>query len=135
MGLTVKEYTKRDGRGRSRKILLVRGFDSPDIFDIPYNAALHRHFILHELRLRTGRPPAYLNRGRNKKKSERLGKYQRHVPSTWKAAILRDAPLLKGFFEEEPAWRDKMLRWCDAALAALSQTQTKSRSKQIYSAK
>jgi hypothetical protein len=129
MGLTVKEYTKRDGRGRSRKILLVRGFDSPDIFDIPYNAALHRHFILHELRLRTGRPPAYLNRGRNKKKSERLGKYQRHVPSTWKAAILRDAPLLKGFFEEEPAWRDKMLRWCDAALAALSQTQTKSRSK------
>lgn len=112
MGLIVKEYTKRDGRGRRSKILLVRGFDSPGIFDIPYNAALHRHFILHELRFCTGRPPAYLNRGRNKKKSERLGRYERHLPSMWKAAILRDAPLLKGFFEEEPAWRDKMLRWC-----------------------
>jgi hypothetical protein len=129
MGLTVKEYTKRDGRGRSGKIQVVTGFDSPAIFDIPYNAALHRHFILHELRLRIGRPPAYLNRGRNKKKSERLGKYQRHVRSMWKEAILRDAPLLKGFFEEEPAWRDKMLSWCDAALAALSQTKTKSQSK------
>jgi hypothetical protein len=43
----------------------------------------------------------------------------------WKAAILRDAPLLKGFFEEEPAWREKMLRWCGDALEALSKTQTK----------
>ena len=105
MGLIVKECTKRDGRGRKRKLLLIRGFDSPGIFDIPYNATLDRHFILHELRLCTGQPPAYLNRGRNKKKSERLGRYERHVPSMWKAAILRDAPLLKGFLEEEPAWR------------------------------
>ena len=121
MGLTIKEYTKKDGRGRSRKIQVVAGFDYPGIFDVPYVAALHRHFILRELRSRTGRPPAY----RNKKKSERLGKYQRHVPSMWKAAILRDAPLLKGFFEEEPAWREKMLRWCDDALEALSKKQTK----------
>lgn len=123
MGLPIREYTKKDGRGRTRKVQVVAGFDYPDIFDVPYDAALHRHFILRELRLRTGRPPAYL--GRDKKKSERLGKYQRHVPSMWKAAILRDAPLLKGFFEEEPAWREKMLRWCDDALEALSKTPTK----------
>ena len=42
---------------------------------------------------RTGPAPAFL--GRNKKKSERLSKYERHVPEQWKAAILRDAPLLK----------------------------------------
>jgi len=34
----------------------------------------------------------------------------------WKQAILRDAPLLKGFFVEEPKWREKMLRWCDRQL-------------------
>jgi hypothetical protein len=116
MGLVIKEYTKRDGRGRSGKVQVVAGFDHTGIFDIPYNAALHRHFILRELRYRTGRPPAFL--GRNKKKSERLGKYESHVPLLWKAAILRDAPLLKGFFEEEPAWREKMLCWCDEALSS-----------------
>lgn len=127
MGLTIWEYTKRDGRGRSRKIQVIAGFDYPGIFDVPYDAALHRHFILRELRFRIGRPPAHL--GRNKKKSERLGKYQRHVPSMWKVAILRDAPLLKGFFEEEPAWREKMLRWCNDALEALSEPKTKHRSE------
>jgi len=47
----------------------------------------------------------------------------------WKAAILRNAPLLKGFFEEEPAWREKMLRWCDEALKSLSQLKAKSKGK------
>jgi hypothetical protein len=46
MGLIIKEYTKRDGRGRSGKVQVVAGFDHPGIFDIRYNAALHRHFIL-----------------------------------------------------------------------------------------
>jgi len=123
MGLIIKEYTKRDGRGRSRKFQVVAGFEHPGIFDIPYNAALHRQFILRELRYRTGRPPAFL--GTNKKKSERVGKYERHVPLQWKAAILRNAPLLKGFFEEEPAWCEKMLRWCDAALETVSTRLTK----------
>ena len=123
MGLVIKEYAKRDGRGRSRKVQVVAGFDHPEIFEIPYNAALHRHFLLRELRYRTGRPPAFL--GRSKKKSERVGKYERDVPQQWKAAILRDAPLLKGFFEEEPAWREKMLRWCDEALEGLSLSKKK----------
>jgi hypothetical protein len=127
MGLIIKEYTKRDGRGRSRKLQVVAGFEHPGIFDIPYNAALHRQFILRELRYRTGRPPAFL--GKNKKKSERVGKYESHVPLQWKAAILRNAPLLKGFFEEEPAWREKMLRWCDAALETVSSARAKSPAK------
>ena len=60
MGLVVREYTKRDGRGRSRRVRVIVGFGHPRIFDIPYNATLHRQFILRELRYRTGRPPAFL---------------------------------------------------------------------------
>src|SRR5262249_16108687 len=129
MGLAIKEYTKRNARGRSGKIVVVASFDTPGIFDIPYDATLHRHFILRELRFPTGRPPAYLNRGKKKEKDEGLGKYQQHVPSMWKASSLRNAPLLKGFFAEEPAWREKMLRWCDEALKSLSQSKTKSKGK------
>jgi hypothetical protein len=127
MGFLIKEYAKRDGRGRRRKVQVVATFDFPGIFDTPYNPALHRQFILRELRYRTGRPPAFL--GRNKKRSERIGKYERHVPLQWKAAILQDAPLVKGFFSEEPAWREKMLRWCEEALKALSSSKTKSSTK------
>jgi hypothetical protein len=50
MGLVVKEYTKRDGRGRSHKVQAMTTFEHPGIFDIPYNATLQRRFILHELR-------------------------------------------------------------------------------------
>ena len=82
-------------------------FQSDEILDTPYDPELHRHFILHELRYR-GPAPAFL--GRNKKKDKRVSKYERHVPLRWKQAILRDAPLLKGFFGEEPKWREKMLR-------------------------
>ena len=123
MGFLVKEYVKRDGRGRSHKHRVYVGFEFPGVFDIPYDSTLHRQFILRELRYRTGPAPAFL--GRNKKKYERLSKYERHVPSRWKAAILRDAPLLKGFFAEEPKWREKMLRWCDQYLEALSSLDRK----------
>lgn len=124
MSLLVKVIKKKTARGKSNNRYQYMGFDSPSVFDMPYKPKLHRHFILNELRYRTGRPPAFL--GKNRKKSERLGKYQRHVPAMWKTAILRNAPLLKGFFEEEPAWREKMLRWCDDALAALAVTETES---------
>jgi len=127
MGLLIREYVKRDGRGKSRKIQEVAGFDYPGIFDTPYDPAKHRHFILHELRYRTGPASAFL--GRNKKKSQRLSKYERHVPVQWKAAILRNAPLLKGFFAEEPKWREKMLNWCEANIEAHSSTKRKSSTK------
>jgi hypothetical protein len=127
MGLLIREYVKRDGRGKSRKVQVYATFEHLGIFDTPYDPAKHRHFILHELRYRTGPAPAFL--GRNKKKSERLSKYERHVPEQWKAAILRDAPLLKGFFAEEPKWREKMLNWCEANIAAHSSTKKKSSTK------
>ena len=127
MGLLAREYVKRDGRGKSRKVQEIATFDHPGIFDTPYDPAKHRHFILRELRYRTGPAPAFL--GRNKKKFERLSKYERHVPVQWRAAILRDAPLLKGFFAEEPKWREKMLNWCEANIAADSSTQKKSSTK------
>ena len=114
MSFLVREYVRRDGRGKLRRFATFAGFDYPGIFDTPYDPTQHRQVILRELRYRTGRPPAFL--GRNKKKGQRLSKYERHVPSEWKAAILRDAPLLKGFFDEEPQWRDKMLRWCEENL-------------------
>ena len=121
MGLLIREYAKRDGRGKSRKFQVYATFEYPEIFDTPYDPEKHHHFILHELRYRTGPAPAFL--GRNKKKSQRLSKYERHVPVQWKAAILRDAPLLKGFFAEEPKWREKMLNWCEANIEAYSSTK------------
>jgi hypothetical protein len=127
MGLLIREYVERDGRGKSHKVQVYATFECPGIFDIPYDPAKHRHFILHELRYRTGPAPGFL--GRNKKKSQRLSKYERHVPVQWKAAILRDAPLLKGFFAEEPKWREKMLNWCEANIEAQSSAKKKSFTK------
>ena len=95
----------------------IATFDYPGIFDTLYSPEKHHHFVLHELQYRIGPAPAFL--GRNKKKSERLSKYERHVPEQWKAPILRDVPLLKGFFAEEPKWREKMLNWCEADIAAV----------------
>jgi hypothetical protein len=63
---------------------------------------------------------------RNKKKYQRISEFERDVPSKWKAAILRDAPLLKGFFREEPKWRAKMLRWCEKSLEVLSPEEIES---------
>src|SRR6266566_1979864 len=75
MELLIREYVKRDGRGKRRKFQEIATFDYPGIFDTLYCPAKHRHFVLHELRCRTGPAPAFL--GRNKKKSERLSKYER----------------------------------------------------------
>jgi hypothetical protein len=55
MGLLIREYAKRDARGKSRKVQVIATFDTPGIFDVPYDATLHRQFILRELRYRTGR--------------------------------------------------------------------------------
>jgi hypothetical protein len=124
MARLVKEYVKPDGRGRHRKFRVYASFDYPGIFDQRYDSASHRQLILRELRYRTGPAPAFP--GRNKKKFQRISEHERHVPSQWKAAILRDAPLLKGFFAEEPKWREKMLHWCDKSIEALSSFDTKS---------
>jgi hypothetical protein len=113
MGLLVKEYVKRDGRGKNHKVQVYASFEYPGIFETPYDSALHRQFILRELRYRTGPAPAFL--GRNKKKYQRISKYEHHVPSQWKAAILRDAPLLKGSSRKN---RNGVKRCCVGATRA-----------------
>jgi hypothetical protein len=89
-------------------------FQSKGLFDTDYNPTSHKQFILRELRYHTGRP----RWGPHWKKSRRLGEYEREAAERWREAILRNAPLLKGFFAEEPKWREKMLIWCERALTA-----------------
>ncbi len=86
-------------------------FETDGVFDTPYDGTLHKRLILRKLRYHV-RP----NWGRHKKKSRRYGKYQRKLAARWREPILRSAPLLEGFFGEEPQWRERIMRWCDAAL-------------------
>jgi hypothetical protein len=87
------------------------------ILDTPYDGTLHKHAILHQLRWHIDQTGFRF--GRHKKKSARL-KRDLQAAQLWKAAILRDAPLLHGFFAELPEWRDKMLRWCETTLSLAS---------------
>lgn len=95
-------------------------FEAAGIFDTPYDPALHKRSILGELRFHGVRP----NWGPHKKKSQRYRwRYQREFAIRWKEATLRNAPLLGGFFAEEPQWRERILRWCEAALIAESESR------------
>jgi len=47
----------------------------------------------------------------------RRGAHARKEASSWKAAILRDAPLVAGYCADEPQWRERVLRWCDRVAA------------------
>jgi hypothetical protein len=90
-------------------------FEANGVFDTPYDPGLHKRSMLWELRFHRLRP----RWGPHKKKSQRYRwSYQREWATRWKEATLRDAPLLAGFFAEEPQWRDRILRWCEAALTA-----------------
>lgn len=92
-------------------------FEAEEIFDTPYDPALHKRSILWVLRFHSVRP----NWGPHKKKPQRYRwRHQREFAARWKEATLRDAPLLAGFFAEEPQWRERILRWCEAALTAES---------------
>jgi hypothetical protein len=74
-------------------------------FNTSYNSDIHRQGILSEIRLHTGA-----------RRLARNKKYDQKVAALWKEAILRDAPLLRGFFAEEPSYRPRMLRWCEKIL-------------------
>src|SRR5215469_13572934 len=75
-------------------------FHDDAIFDIPYVRALHKRFIMFQLRYRTS-VKGRLARGT---KRAQIREYERKVGTRWKAAILRDAPLLRGFLTEAPQW-------------------------------
>jgi hypothetical protein len=113
MGLLLRVVKKRTGRGKSYAREEILTFDNAGIFDIPYRSDVHRRFVFNEIRFRT-RPTRPSRRGRTDSSSIT---YDLKEARRWREAILRDAPLLKGFFGEEPQWREKMLMWCEKTLA------------------
>lgn len=86
-----------------------------EIFDTPYVRALHKRTIMFQLRLRVN-----AKGWGGLKKPKLIRSHERKEAVRWREAILRDAPLLHGFFAEEPQWRERMLRWCENALDSTS---------------
>lgn len=87
---------------------------SAEIFDTPYIRVLHKRTIMFQLRYRTNAK----GWRRYAKTSRLMRSHERKEAARWREAILRDAPLLRGFFAEEPQWRDRMLRWCEKTLSS-----------------
>jgi hypothetical protein len=88
--------------------------NSEGIFDTPYVRGLHKREIMFHVRYRVN----VRGWGTHLKKSKLVRNYHRKEAARWREAILRDAPLLRGFFAEEPQWRDRMLRWCEKDLSS-----------------
>jgi hypothetical protein len=108
VGLLTKVIKKRTARGKSANQFVVMTFAYPGVFDTPYKPDVHRRFVLNEIRFRT--------RQKGIRKTKSRIAYDLKEARRWKEAILRNAPLLSGFFAEEPAWREKMLSWCQETL-------------------
>jgi len=51
-----------------------------------------------------------------KRKGTRYDLRLPRIARPWQDAILRDAPMLKGFFADEPKWRSELLHWCEKVL-------------------
>jgi hypothetical protein len=91
-----------NARGRKYTVETVLTFGDPNVFDIPYSASDHHRFVLQEIRSLL-RPSLFDLR------SEKTAKL-------WRDAIIRNAPILEGFFKDEPKLRDRMLGWCEKVL-------------------
>lgn len=89
-------------------------FRAKGTFDMAYNAAAHKRLILIDARFLE----SYFGVRRRTKKHQRNIPREVEEALLWKNATLRDAPLLKGFFADEPAWRGKILSWCEKILHA-----------------
>ena len=83
-------------------------------FDTPYVRPLHKRTIMFQLRRLVNA------KGSGRKKPELIRAHERKEAARWRDAIVRDAPLLHGFFAEEPQWRERMLRWCEKTLDSAS---------------
>ena len=94
----MKTEIRRDARGRNHTFTGELAFASPQVFDMAYSSKTHHRFVLQELR--------------SLLRPRRFDLWTPKTARMWKDAILRGAPLLKGFFHDEPQHRDKMLRWC-----------------------
>jgi hypothetical protein len=104
MGIPIKVTERRTARGKVRRIVSEAVPGPPLLFDIPYNRELHHRVVLRDIRMLLRR------------KGTRYGLRLPRIARPWCDAILRDAPMLKGFFSDEPKWRDKLLLWCEAVL-------------------
>ena len=104
MGVPLKITTRRTARGKTRKIISSQVPGSPFLFDIPYNRDTHHRVVLEEIKSLV-EPP------------RRFDLRKARIAKPWHDAILRDAPMLKGFFADEPKWRTKLLHWCEKVLA------------------
>jgi hypothetical protein len=124
LGVVVKrKLTRRRDQSQIRQVdttpISLR-FEQDGVFDTSYDSASHKRSILWRLRYLKVRP----RWGPHKKKSQRYrSRYQRDLATRWKEATLRNAPLLAGFFAEEPQWRERILHWCEAALTAESDSR------------
>jgi hypothetical protein len=105
MGIPLKTTMQRTARGKTRKVIsnLIPG--PPFLFEITYDRTLHHRVVLDHIRTLV------------KPQGRRYDLRRARIAKPWHEAILRDAPMLKGFFADEPKWRDKLLRWCEAVLA------------------
>jgi hypothetical protein len=110
MSILIKIIKKKTARGKSNNRYAFLDFGYEGVFDLPYESDIHRRFVLSEIRSLTSRQ--IYTRGRNRTIAFKMKEAKR-----WSEAIGRNAPLLKGFFRDEPEWRDKMLAWCDRVLA------------------
>jgi hypothetical protein len=90
---------------------------SERIFETPYIRAFHKRTIMFHLRYHV-RAHVW---DTNKNKSKLVRAFERKEAARWREAILATPPLLKGFFTEEPQWRERMLRWCERVLAVGSE--------------
>jgi hypothetical protein len=110
MGILIKVIKKKIARGKSNNEYAYLTFGYKGVFDIPYESAVHKRFVLNEIRSLTGQ--TMYRRERNRMLAFKVKEARR-----WREAIDRNAPLLSGFFRDEPEWRDKMLAWCERMLA------------------
>lgn len=82
-----------------------------ELFDENYEPRIHKRELLRFVR-------RYADPTRRVRYKRKRSGYVR-TAFEWKQAILRGAPLLRGFFAEEPRWREKMLAWCDDVLRTI----------------
>lgn len=117
MSLLVEVIKKRTARGKSANWYRFMGFEDRKVFDMTYRPDVHRRFVIDEIRFRTRR--------RGSRKTGSALAYEVEQARRWREAILRNPPLLKGFFAEEPEWRDRILSWCEKTLARQDKSKRK----------
>lgn len=76
--------------------------DSGEVFDRPYNPALHKRQLIMQLRSLT--------------QPSRIRACELEPAMQWRQAMVRDAPLLKGFLDQRPQWRRRLLKWGEGVL-------------------